>query len=572
MLQRFSFALILVLALCLRLINLGEYGLNTDEKFTLLNIHGICVGGYNQPELYDKEVFTPEDYWKDRNLQDYYQAVARADFGTHITHNTLMHVWVKVFGKSDIAMRLMSVLFSMLLLVIIFWFCKDLLDSVPIGLWAMFFVAIDPLLVSQAHFARSYSLSFFLLVLASYLFLKLLKSDSKNVKLAILYAAVASLSLLNHYLNFVILLVHVVIAVVYLRNAKKWYFLLGAGAFTLAVMAYWMLAGGGQWSMQFLEDKNALHLALSKLPYLENPMRGIVEPSTLTNVSKMASSMILDANVFSFDFLPTFNGIRNLSIFIVFASASLISLVFFKKYSKFILGIAVLVAAGAGILFFNGFDKTVLLRGLLLFAVIYGVSLSKIERKNVVFLILASILPLLYVIFDAFKSGHTTSLSHRYIANSIPFIAMLMAVGFYGLIQNFKPFTPVFILLLALQLFPLGKELNLIFEDVSARYSFRTEARIPNPYWAVAEKVKSNYSKGDSLILPSFDGNVYTGHLGEAEKPKSILDAQYLNIYFEPNDDFIQRIDQSEPNKVFLQKENGERLLLFDFNYSKYRY
>lgn len=572
MLHRVSFVLIIVLALSLRLFNLGKHGLYTDEKFTLLNIHGICVGGYNQQELYKQATFTPQDYWKERNLEDYYQAVARADFGTHITHNTFLHYWSKVFGKSDFALRLMSVLFSMLLIVVVYWFCKKLLDNTSVGLWAMLLVALDPLLISQAHYARSYNLSFLLLLLASYVFLKLLKSDRKNNTLIVLYAVLASLSLLNHYLNFVILLVHVILAVLYLRNTKKWVYLLGAGAFTLAVMAYWMILGGGQWSLRFLEDKNALHAALAKLPTAENPMRGIVEPSNLQNVSKMASEIFLDANVFSFDFLRSFNGIRNLGIFITFGVLSSAILIAFKKHYKIILALIAALALVSGIWFFDGLEKTLILRSLLIFAVVYGIVTSSIEKKYLIFLFLASTLPFFYVLFDAFKTGHTTSISHRYIGNSVPFIAILMAVGFDNLLKKSKPYRTLILILFVLQLYPLFKELNVIYADESARYSFRTTARVKNPYWEIAQKVKANYSPGDTLLLPSYDGSVYSGHSSKSENPISILDAQYLNVYFEPSDEFVQKIDAREPNKVILLKENGSVMELFDFENSKYRY
>src|SRR5690606_35993775 len=39
------------------------------------------------------------------------------------------------------------------------------------------------------------------------------------------------------------------------------------------------------------------------------------------------------------------------------------------------------------------------------------------------------VLPLLFVVRDAFSSGNTTSLTHRYIGNASPFVVILVAVG-----------------------------------------------------------------------------------------------------------------------------------------------
>ncbi|MFN3589258.1 MAG: hypothetical protein ACK4UP_07725, partial [Spirosomataceae bacterium] len=87
MTKRFLFiCLLLLLAALPRVWNLGKYSLFVDEKYTLLNAQGICVGGSNQPELQTTGYFTNQDAWKTRSAKDYFEAVARSDFGTHIVY------------------------------------------------------------------------------------------------------------------------------------------------------------------------------------------------------------------------------------------------------------------------------------------------------------------------------------------------------------------------------------------------------------------------------------------------------------------------------------------------------
>ncbi|WP_341224451.1 glycosyltransferase family 39 protein [uncultured Arcticibacterium sp.] len=570
--SRILVLIILGFAGFLRFNHIGSYSPYTDEKFTLLNVHGICVGGYNQPELTDKDTFTPKEFWKDRDLNDHYQAIARSDFGTHFTYNVFLKYWIKAFGLKDGMVRTLSVLFNLLTLVLVFWLCKAFLKSTYIGLIAMSILALDPLFISQSHFARSYTLSFLLVVLGTFLFYKILKSENKKetIKLGIYYGIIAAAALLNHYLNFIVFLAHVITAAIYLRSQRKWLVLMAAGAFTLLVMGYWMTAGGGQWSMEFLKDKNALHLKMANLPADQNPMSGNVDPSSAKNVSQKAINIFFDSNLVSFDLYHSLHGILNLALFI-FASI-LFGLTYkFTKIDKQKLLLGFLAAMLIlGLVLLSSHYKLAFISAAFVLLVLYHWFKHPVEKELRLILLLTGLLPLFYVIFDAFKTGHTTSLAHRYIGVCVPFLGIIYAVGLYRLFHQKNNLKYLAIIPLAYQLFFVGSEIKSILEDNSARYSFRNEAREENPYRAASLLVIENYSEGDTLFIPSYSENVYSEF--RDKQSKNILDAQYLNLYLPKEANYIEKIDVTEPNLLVLKKGNGERKVLFDFQGKKLRY
>ncbi|AWV98236.1 glycosyltransferase family 39 protein [Arcticibacterium luteifluviistationis] len=571
--SRILVLIILGFAGLLRFYHIGAYSPYTDEKFTLLNVHGICVGGYNQPELTDNDTFTPKEFWKDRDLDDHYQAIARSDFGTHFTYNVLLKYWIKAFGLNDGMVRTLSVLFNLLTLVLVFWLCKAFLKSTNIGLTAMSIIALDPLFISQSHYARSYTLSFLLVVLGTIVFYKILKSENKKetIKLGAFYGLIAAMALLNHYLNFIIFLAHVITAAIYLRNQRKWLILLGAGAFTLLVMGYWMTAGGGQWSMEFLKDKNSLHLKMANLPADQNPMSGNVDPSSLKNISQKGLNVFFDSNLVSFDLYHSLHGVLNLGLFIIASILLGLTLKFTKiKKENLLLGFfAILLVLGLVLL--PSYYKLAFISAAFMLVVLYHWFMHPVEKELRLMLLLSALLPLFYVIFDAFKTGHTTSLAHRYIGVCVPFLGIIYAVGLYRLFHQKGNLKYLAIIPIAYQLFFVGEEIKQVLNDTSARYSFRNEAREKNPYREASLLVIENYSKGDTLLIPSYGNNIYSD-LRDNHGQKNILDAQYLNLYLPKDAEYIEHIDVSEPNLLVLKKANGTRKVLFDFQGKKLRY
>lgn len=581
--KKFSYpilCLIIGIGLFLRLYNLGTFGLYTDEKYTILNANGICVGGANQQDIFSKKYFSSNDFWKPKKTFDYYEAVARSDFGTHIVYNVVLKQWMNIFGNSDFYIRLLGGIINILTILLLFKLVNEYLKSYVIALLSAFLVAIEPLNVAQSHMARSYTLSFFLILLGTYLFLKLIENDKSTKQkylLAMLYGLVAALSLLNHYLNFLVYLCHLLIAIFYERKPLHWILLSGAGIFTISVMAWWFTAGGGQWSMQFLKEKNEVHLKMANLPPEQNPLRGMVDKSTFKNVANKVIEIFLDLTPLSNGSFNSVLGFKN--TFIIF----LISLILFfldkkRPTNKIVWAGAAFAIIALCLLFRGNILQTtpILLIFFLTFLVITYVlkhfkNVEKPTRIFVSLILLMSLLPMFYMVFDALKSGHTTSLSQRYVGNTIPFIAVLYAIALKQYFKKNSIFLVIGAICIAYQGFELSKTLTDILTDKSVKYTYFAEPRAANPFQKAAQMVLSNYTKGDTLIIPSKNTKIYQQII--TNQPEvSVSDAQYLNVYFPKNANISQRINANEPNKLILKNSRGEEKLIFDFEDEKYRY
>jgi hypothetical protein len=181
------------------------------------------------------------------------------------------------------------------------------------------------------------------------------------------------------------------------------------------------------------------------------------------------------------------------------------------------------------------------------------------------------VLPILFVLNDAFKNGHTTSLIHRYIGVASPFVCILFGVGLPLFFNKGKLAQLVLVIFVPLQLSFLSNQITEIYEDQSGKYAWYTPPRISNPYFKVATLIKNEYQPGDTLLIPSYTESVYTPLLGKSQQ-KSFLDAQYLNLYLDKSLKIIERVDETEKDKVYLISKRGKKRLMFDFCGLKYRY
>jgi hypothetical protein len=196
----------------------------------------------------------------------------------------------------------------------------------------------------------------------------------------------------------------------------------------------------------------------------------------------------------------------------------------------------------------------------------------KEEQKTLLIIGLCMLmLPIMFVVQDAFKNGHTTSLVNRYIGISVPFVILVFGFVIKELVSKSTFFAVVFCLVVMIQYNNVKKEIFDFFNDKSSLNAFFEPERVPNPYTTLAKKVKSQYVVGDTLVIPGGFKTVYEENFHKGVYI-SYLDAQYINLYLKPEDKIIQTIDPNEIDKVFIKKSDGRKVLMFDFEGKKYRY
>ncbi len=135
---------ILLLALALRLVSLGDHSLWYDEAFSVL---------FAQNDL----------------------ATMLSGTVNAVEHPLLYYLtlsgWMQMLGSSTFAVRLLSVVTGVLTVGAVYWVARDLFDP-RTGLAAAFITTIAPFHVQYSQEARMYSLLALLLLLATYCFLR----------------------------------------------------------------------------------------------------------------------------------------------------------------------------------------------------------------------------------------------------------------------------------------------------------------------------------------------------------------------------------------------------------------
>ena len=155
-----------------------------------------------------------------------------------------MKLWTNLFGYSEIALRMPSILFSLMTGYVVYLIG---------GVWAMAFFLFNPLIVYYSQEARMYMMVTFLLTAALYFFLKILSTKGLDSRLRgndILLGLFISLAFLTFY-GSIFLIVSFLIYYLYKKNYK--FFILNTLYFILVVLVISPLL-----YHQFLNSKIAL--------------------------------------------------------------------------------------------------------------------------------------------------------------------------------------------------------------------------------------------------------------------------------------------------------------------------
>lgn len=164
--------IILFLASILRLFNISKRDFWYDEAFT-----GVAI----------KENFSG---MMNMIVQD--------------VHPPLYYISVKLFASffdySVFGIRLYSAIFGILGVWAVYLFTKELFNK-KAALWASLITAISPFAIQYSQEARMYSMLGFLIVIASYFFIKGLKKN--KTEYYILFGVFLGLSALTHYMGII---------------------------------------------------------------------------------------------------------------------------------------------------------------------------------------------------------------------------------------------------------------------------------------------------------------------------------------------------------------------------------
>ena len=393
------------------------------------------------------------------------------------------------------------------------------------------------------------------------------------------YGIVFVLAVFSHYLAVTVFLCHGLYALIYLRNSRAWGMLALTAIVGLALIVPWFVYGGGRYTFYTLEYQKNFYRNLA----LTNPLGngfGIILPATLPNITKRAVPIFTDLLIFTNGLSAVLAGIRN-SVLALGLGA--LATVVMHRY-RLVVKPPVWVYAAVPLILLAGLPfYTVLPIRLLVLSVavpfIYLIGRYILDRtdagqkKFVVLLLLLAFVPTLFLLFMAWRSGHTFGITQRYSGFSFPYVCILVAMGINQLTTLRWWFSLPIGAVLLIQGVYIVQLLGDIYADTAPKYTYFAEPRIANPYRASAQQLTKLYAPGDTILYPNKKRVIYSEKIDKTYSPVSLFDAQLVNLYLPKDAQYIQRIDPNERDRIILVKgRSGKKITIFDFQGSTYRY
>lgn len=571
----------ILLGLGIRVYNLDKHGIFLDEKATILISQGMALEGNSQKNCFytvGKSTFTPKEFWAEKNLDDFYDSIRRSDIGNSPFYYLVLHNWIKAFGISDYSIRFLSVFFSCLTIILLFFFIKEHLNNLKLALLACILMAIEPFFIAISQQTRNYSMSFFLTLLATHIFLKIIKNeenDIKSLKLYWFYGILSALCLLSHFLTATVFMVHGLYVLLFVRKPRPWYLLPSFLMIGGIAFGYWITYGGGDYTFQTLNYQAKIYYTQAHLN--PNPHAGYIDPATVKNVTKKAIPIFTDLFISMNNLTANLVGKKNILLALAITVFSIFSLWKFKKTQEkwWLFSIIGVNMVGFFVYSTAKWQYLEIVNGGMLFYLFieyWRNTKEGIAKKQLWLFLFLTLVPTIFLIIMTFKNGHTFGLTQRYSGFSFPYSIILVSIALLSANQTLKPLNYFIWVVFGVQLLFVGKTIKNVLNDESLKYNYRDKARVENPYPKIALELTKQYQTGDTIVYPSYLKTFYEGDSYVNSIKRSVLDAQYVNLYLPKDAEFIQTIDNKEVNKVILRKKDGRRIEIFDLKGDTFRY
>jgi uncharacterized membrane protein len=262
--------IILSLGLFFRCANLDKKVYWVDEVATSLR-----VAGYTKQEaiieLSKREIITIADLQKYQKIDDRrnlsFTIAALQKSPEHAPlYFLITRFWLEMFGSSILAIRSLSVIFSLLAIVALYYLCRELFNCHFAGEIAISLMAVSPFFVAYAQEARPYSFWTLTIVLSSIFLLRSLKTNHKLDW--VIYTVSLSLSLYTSILSLFVAIAQVIYSIIIVDRRKNNILKNFSIAFTLAIVSFipWLLVILSNW--QKLADNTSWMREAISLPVM----------------------------------------------------------------------------------------------------------------------------------------------------------------------------------------------------------------------------------------------------------------------------------------------------------------
>ncbi len=581
--------IILIFVLCIglivRLINIDKFGIGGDEKYSLTVMHGMSYEGATQKEEIYKPIFNQKKLWESLTFKDYDEAIIRTDNGNSASYYVILNIWKSIFGISEFSLRFLNVLFDLGSIFFIYLLALLLFKNVQIGLLASFMVALDPFLIGYSHQIRNYPMGVFVSIASIYFFFLILENvkNNKNWKLYLSYGFFVVLGIFSHYYVALFVLCHFLVLVIF--HIRDWNIVVRFGivySVIACLLILWFTIGSGRETIATLKYKDQVYKAMTLSTTKPAAFNNWLTVPTMPNLKAKMAPIIADSFLITSQLFENLNGNKNglVAVFIgLLLAICLIQLKHNILPIKELLTLSIILIIL--ILGFGFYNKNFLtfsyLSGIVAFIgfVIYQVFQKhwKVPLKLLVFIVLSLIIPMIISVLGAIKAGHTANLYNKYFSFVLPIYSLILAWFCFQLYHEKHWINLLFLAVLGIySMVQLGTIIPKIWQDNYSKYTTFNGNRAFNPYTLLAHKIEKNYQKGDIVYFPSYTTTAFETVDSTATVNYSVVDAQLTSLYLPKNADIDMAIDRKERNLCYLLKKNGQKLLLFNFEDSKYRY
>ena len=224
------FALIILVAFLLRIANIGRESLWYDEAISFLTaelpLRSILTNLIRDPP-------PPFSY-------------------------VILHFWFKLFSPSDVNGRLLSSLFNIMMLPLVYVLGKELLHKRTLALFAVFLAAISPFHILYSHELRMYTLVMLLSTALGIAYVRAERTNSRWWWLA--FAAISLLMVYTHLFSVFVLTAIGVYALIRRRHGQLLWktAVIGLGLTILFLPWFYLLFGQSQADMESLRPLTSI--------------------------------------------------------------------------------------------------------------------------------------------------------------------------------------------------------------------------------------------------------------------------------------------------------------------------
>ena len=460
----FLLSFILLTGFILRFYHIDHSGSWLDEKISLAESNGFT---YLTPQF--NQSFTTAEIKQANTIPNVVSATIKEDGGNGLLYILKLHYWQSMFGSSDTAIRMLSLLFSLLSVIVVYFAAAVFFQSQRVALFTALLLAIHPLLVDFAQEARPYSMAMFFSLCSTLFFYKAFVANNQsnhNKSYLLLYFFSCSASVMTHYLTAYIFIAQGLYFLIYVRGTNHWLYFIASWIGVILVLSVWMMNGGLE-GLRYMSEHNQHYV--SQLETLKEGDNPFILPANFKNIFLGWMQQLLAA---------TGNTLQQ---------------------AGFRLRVLIPLFIIPAVLFMFCYKKT-----------------SDSDKRPLLFCSLLALSGCCYATLLALIAGHTISFQPAYVLFSAPYLSMLLCYGasklFYSESKLLRKVSVSFLLLLV-----ITSSLYLHYSTDKLTY---TKAQ-PNPVAALAEILPGKVNAGDTVVFSNYT---------EALITNIYLDSTFKNI------------------------------------------